>query len=853
MKTKLLLLALVLLSSVMAWAQNFSQDGVNYFIDGTTAYVGVCSEATGDVTILDKITVDGTDYPVTLICDGAFSYNANITSVVIPNSVTTIESSAFASCEALATVTIGSGVTFIGYDAFYYCWAVTDVYISADPNALTWEEGDCDDFNSDGNTVCHVDDAAPWVAKFSGIVNMKFRDANTTPFSYSYDEATHTLTISGTEAMLASQSNRPWGSYASEIENVVIEDGVPNIGRYAFSGCSSLTSVTIPSSVLAIGRYSFVGCRNLTSIDIPGNVRLIGRQAFENCYGLTSIDIPASVTTIEDNVFNACSNLIAINVASDNPAYKSIRGVLFSEDGKMLICCPVGMTSYVIEEGVESIDMYAFSSCSKLSSVTFPSSLTYIGRQAFSYCTALTSIVLPDNLSYIDTEAFLYCTDLTTVTLGNAVNVLYDNTFRYCSNLSVVNIGRNLSEIKTEAFSGCSSLSAFNVSDANPYYKSINGVIYSKDGTSLIKCPLAKTYLSIPEGVTQIASCACSDCTKLGTVNFPDGVETIGTMAFFDCTKLSSLAIPNSVTTIASQAFSGCTSLSTLVIPNSVTILYDNAFSHCKGLRYAIIGSGVTEIGGDAFYQCNNMTDVYIYANPETLEWSDADYDEFIKEGEMTVCHVFDADAFKAKWSTGDTETDVHAIFQGDLLPQVSTAEMCETNLTTYYNGTDNVKVDPGTTVYKVSMDGTMGDVVSATEIEDRIINAGQGVVLKSKEKTIAMTTTTETSSADYSDNVLEGVDVETLKPSGYQYYTLGQYQNDLVFVEIPGTKLFAHKAYLKTTSSPYAFYFDNATGIEGVQDVQGVQEPIYNLSGQRLNKMQKGINIIGGKKVLVK
>ncbi len=175
---------------------------------------------------------------------------------------------------------------------------------------------------------------------------------------------------------------------------------------------------------------------------------------------------------------------------------------------------------------------------------------------------------------------------------------------------------------------------------------------------------------------------------------------------------------------------------------------------------------------------------------------------------------------------------------------------MAGSNLTTYYNSTDNVKVDAGTQVFKVSKNGSQ---LSATEVEDRIIKAGEGVVLKSQTGIISMATTTEESAADYSDNILDGVDVDTSKPVGYHYYTLSLYKGDLAFVEIPGTKLLAHKAYFKTTSGPIAYYFDDATGIGLMEEGRSQMEDgaIYNLAGQRLQKMQRGINIVGGKKII--
>ena len=160
------------------------------------------------------------------------------------------------------------------------------------------------------------------------------------------------------------------------------------------------------------------------------------------------------------------------------------------------------------------------------------------------------------------------------------------------------------------------------------------------------------------------------------------------------------------------------------------------------------------------------------------------------------------------------------------------------------------MKVDAGTQVFKVAMNGSQ---LSATEVEDRIIKAGEGVVLKSQTGIIGMATTTEESAADYSDNILEGVDVDTSKPVGHKYYTLTETSNDIAFFEVPGSTLYAHKAYIEATSGPIAYYFDDATGIGLMEEGRSQMEDgaIYNLAGQRLQKMQRGINIVGGKKII--
>ena len=794
----------VVLCSLTAWAQDFTQNNVNYYIadDGETAYVGSSSEATGDLTILDKITVDGKDYPVTVIGDYALS-RTSLTSVVIPNSVLRIETHAFYYCEQLLTVTIGSGVTCIGYDAFFCSRNVEDVYMYADPEALDWSnEGGCDDFKSDGSTVCHVADAAPWQNKFRGIVNLLFRDPHTIPFSYSYNEATHTLTLSGQEPMLnyADVGKRPWHSYASEIETVVIEEGVASIGEYAFYECTSLTSVLIPSSVGSIGDDSFCGCASLTSIDIP-----------------------ASLTDFNPRAFSNCANLMAINIASDNPEYKTVDGNVYSKSGNSLVRLAPGKSSFDITSDVEHIGDYAAYECPNLTSLTIPANVQEISTGAFCNCWGLQEIKLSEGLKTICYDAFS-CAKLVEVTIPNSVETVYGSPFYGCDELRVANIGTGLNEFSYEMFKGCPSLQNIYVAKDNPYIKSVGGIVLSKDGKYVAIFPSGRTSAVIPEGVTEITDNCFSGNKVLKSVTLPNSLEIIGENAFANCDNLTSITIPNNVTDIKSHA------------------IYD-----CDRLESVTIGSGVTYIGYDAFFRSYRITDVYFYADPEAFrEWYEGGCDDFMYD-KATICHVFNADACKAKW-----EDVARVTFVSDLLPQVEAAEMAGSNLTTYYNSTDNVKVDAGTQVFKVAMNGSQ---LSATEVEDRIIKAGEGVVLKSQGGIISMATTTEESAADYSDNILEGVDVDTSKPVGHKYYTLAETSNDIAFFEMPGNTLHAHKAYIEATSGPIAYYFDDATGISLMEEGRSQMEggAIYNLAGQRLQKMQRGINIVGGKKIAVK
>ena len=130
--------------------------------------------------------------------------------------------------------------------------------------------------------------------------------------TWTYNEATKTITISGTGEMehygyASGEPNMsPWKQYVQDIEIVIIESGITIIGSASFRNCRNLKTVTIPNSVSIIAASAFQNCSRLTSLTIPSSVTGIGQYVFSGCTGLTSVSIPNSVTTIGDGAFNLC-------------------------------------------------------------------------------------------------------------------------------------------------------------------------------------------------------------------------------------------------------------------------------------------------------------------------------------------------------------------------------------------------------------------------------------------------------------------------------------------------------------------------------------------------------------------
>lgn len=230
-------------------------------------------------------------------------------------------------------------------------------------------------------------------------------------------------------------------------------------------------------------------------------------------------------------------------------------------------------------------------------------SVTEIGQDAFAYHPALTSVTIGNSVTKIGERAFSSCGNLKSITIPNSVTTIGNEAFS-TSGLTSVTLGKSVKEIGLNVFY-CCPLECIDVDSENQNYTSYEGILYNKDKTTLISCPGAKTYVTIPNSVTTIRDTAFANCEFLEWVKIPNSVTTIGNEAFVCCTSMKWVNIPNSVTSIGNSAFDSCTKLKSITIPNSVTIISDKAFFHCYELTSVSLGNSVTIIGNSAFDSCN--------------------------------------------------------------------------------------------------------------------------------------------------------------------------------------------------------------------------------------------------------
>ena len=441
--------------------------------------------------------------------------------------------------------------------------------------------------------------------------------------------------ISIPESVICLNGN-PFGDCEGEIEclsaNFIYEDDVlfnKDKSEIISFRNQEIESYIIPDSVTSIGDGAFGCCSSLRSLFIPNSVTSIGDGAFEGCSSLSSLVIPDSVVNIKGNPFYLWKGklecLSASFIYEDN--------VLFNMDKSKLISFRnQEAKSFIIPNGVMSIEKYAFSDCSSLISISVPKSVTSIGDGAFDGCSSLSSIAISDSITSISAWTFRDCKSLRSLVIPDSVTSIGNDAFRGCSSLCRLVIPDSVTSIGYGAFSGCSSLRSLVIPDSVVYIKgnpfcywkgkleclSANfiyedNVLFNMDKSKLIsfRNQEAKSFI-IPDGVKSIGKCAFGYCYSLVNISIPNSVTSIGEESFIDCSSLSNLVIPNSVTSIGAWAFDGCSSLRSFVIPDSVTSIGYSAFSYCSSLSSLVIPNSVTSIGDSAFSGCSSLSSLAI-------------------------------------------------------------------------------------------------------------------------------------------------------------------------------------------------------------------------------------------------
>lgn len=332
-----------------------------------------------------------------------------------------------------------------------------------------------------------------------------------------------------------------------------------------------------------------------------------------------------------------------------------------------------------------------------LQNIILPSSITTIGNYAFNACQSLKAIDIPTTVSNIGHLAFSSCASLTQITIPSSVTEIGVNIFENCRALQKIDVDKN-----------------------NSNYSSSEGILFDKQQTSLMFCPLKKqgTY-KIPATVNSINGVAFMNCDQLSSLFIPSSVNSIGEMAFCRCSAsisvdannqnyssdegvlynktktklffcppstkghfiipstvtsierqafvvccdLSSVTIPNSVQSIGIGAFNGCDKISTINVPSSVTSIGHSAFGFCTGLTSVKISSSVVTINSSAFEYCSELSSITVYSPIPINLNGDQSKDVFLNVNKNT-CTIYVPYSSKAAYQAADQWKDFKNIVE---------------------------------------------------------------------------------------------------------------------------------------------------------------------------------------------
>ncbi len=427
--------------------------------------------------------------------------------------------------------------------------------------------------------------------------------------------------------------------------------GTREISDYAFSPCWALGEVHIPGTVKTIGDHAFEGCVRLTSVTLNEGIESIGERAFYSAR-LTEIDIPGSVRTIDDYAFAWCVRLQNVTLHEGLKTIGTAAFMALGYDNEN------GIKSIVIPDTVETIGCSAFQDCELLESVSLGNGVVAIEADAFSGCDLLTGdIVFPDSCVSVGHNAFQK-TKVTSFYLGVGVEhfetsadmndldridvsplnenyasydgVLYNKTFssliqipiKETLNLPAAFPLQNIPDCGGNFLLGWRQIKAVNAHEDSTVYSSADGILYSKDGKTLILCPQGRTEaVVIPDTTEMIADHAFRACWTLGAVHIPGTVKTIGDHAFEGCTRLTSVTLNEGIESIGERAFYSAR-LTEIDIPGSVRTIDNYAFAWCERLQNVTLHEGLKTIGTAAFMalRYDNENGIKSIVIPDTVE-----------------------------------------------------------------------------------------------------------------------------------------------------------------------------------------------------------------------------------------
>ena len=661
-------------------------------------------------------------------------------------------------------------------------------------------------------------------------------------------------------------NNGKQGTYTRSevtIPESVTHDGktyiVTSIGNEAFYGAVFMKKVNLPSSIISIGADAFSYCQSLTSVFIPNNTTSIGEDAFMECAKLKQVVIPSSVTSIGYWAFSRCKSLESVFCLSTKVPNVPIGNTnIFQQSSyetATLYVPSSAISSYgdrqpwesfgsikPLEQGAISVDGV------KYKPDWTNNTAKVVGKdEDANTVNILASINVSGymfDVNSIDKRSFKDCTDITSVTIPTGITSIGDYAFQSCTGLTSVTIPGSVTDIGQYVFRDCTGL----------------------------------TSATISEGITNLNRYLFFGCTGLTKITLPEGVTSTGVGTFMNCSKLNDVTFPSTLQTIENYAFSGCR-LSEISIPEGVTSILYRAFYDCEHLWLIFLPSTLNIIEGGVFDKCNNVSQVYarMETPPEITE------NTFSNRTNSSLKVPFlSEDAYKETnyWKEFKSFT-TYSIIVDDIAynPNRATHTASVAKKEPVYTG--SVNIPPSIVIQGVTYDVTginstafwTGYDLTSVNIPNSVTSIGISafqycsnlisVNIPSGVTTIERETFRECSSLPFIElpsgitsigkeafrncTGLREIRCNAAEPPEVCDDTFRDIDVSKILLIVPDDAYEKYKAHEVWGQ----FWIETPTGIVSPLGETEEGAGIYNLAGQRLDKMQKGINIIGGRKVL--
>ncbi len=517
--------------------------------DTHTALAGMYIGEDTDVVIPSTVEYQGETYTVTAVSNfiGCFNTNSDITSVTIPNTVTTLGKLTFHDCKSLKRVNIPESITSWDNSIFEGCESLEELHIPAGVTTVPSLEGCSSITNitvSASNTAFRMQDGC--LVKLSDMTLVR--------------------SVSG-----------------------IIPSDVTIIGKYAFLGNQNITNAIIPEGVTTIRDHAFDGCTNLRSISFPSTLGgySIGAESFSYCPALESIVVDTNNTswTSRNSLGEECNALI--NTANEN------------------LCLGCKTTDFSKIDNVHVFDNYAFKGCTGLISAIIPEGVMALNDRVFVDCPNLTTIHLPSTI-YSVSQSVMDCPSLIRITVDPA-NTTYDSR-NDCN--AVINTSSNKLEFgcnSTVIPNDIESIESYAFCGSNISSVTLPTTLTNIRNNAFQNSAI--TSIALPDGVTSIPSDCFNGCSNLVSCTVPATLNSIGSKAFYGCSSLSSFDFPESITSIGANAFTKCASLREVVLQNGTASYSSRCFQNC-GVERVVLPNNLNTIPDAMFASCRNLKEV---------------------------------------------------------------------------------------------------------------------------------------------------------------------------------------------------------------------------------------------------